>query len=77
MESIDCKSFLKLNIFGVVVLEIGEIEHDINKITLLTVIALVTVTVLNVVASIGQRNGEVVELMLVFWVGEQPVEWYI
>ena len=77
MESINCESLFKVNIHGVVVLEIGEVEHDIHKITLLTVVALVTVPVFDVLASIGQRNGEVVELVLVLRVGEQPVEWDI
>ena len=65
MESIFRKSLFKINITSVVVLEIGEVEHDIHKITLLTVIALVAVSVLDVFVSIGQRDGEVVELVLI------------
>ena len=57
------------------VLQIGEVEHDIHKITLLAVIVLVTVIVLDVLVSIGQCDGEVVKFVLVVWVGDQPVEW--
>ena len=65
MESRFRKSLFKINITSVVVLEIGKVEHDIHKITLLTVIALVAVSVLDVFVSIGQRDGEVVELVLI------------
>ena len=65
----------ELDLARVTLLKVRQVQHKADEVTLLALCLLVVdVLVLNVVLTILERDREVVELALVFGVGEHPVE---
>ena len=67
------ESFFKTKPVGIVTLEVCQVNHDTNHITLLAIIFFVTVIINNVVAAIWQGT-EVIELLLVKGISQDLIE---
>ena len=68
---------MQSNLLRVASLEVGEINHDADKVALFAIIILITIIIDNVVTPILQAHWEVIKHAAVVRVGEDVVEWYV